>query len=110
MLDYLSLIIMLTGVVFILIAALGLLRMPDLFLRMSTTTKAATLGVGLVFIGAALSFRELGVTTRALAIVVFLLLTAPVGAHMLGRAAHMGGIELWKNTVTDELRDEENSE
>jgi multicomponent Na+:H+ antiporter subunit G len=57
-----------------------------------------------------LSFRELGVTTRALAIVVFLLLTAPVGAHMLGRAAHMGGIELWKNTVTDELRDEENSE
>lgn len=107
MLEYISLITMLTGVVFIFIAALGVLRMPDLFLRMSTTTKAATLGVGLVFVAAALSFRELGVTTRALAVVVFLLLTAPVGAHMLGRAAHLGGVRLWENTIQDDLRESE---
>ncbi len=107
MLEYISLITMLVGVLFILIAALGVLRMPDLFLRMSTTTKAATLGVGLVFVAAALSFRELGVTTRAMAVVVFLLLTAPVGAHMLGRAAHLGGVPLWENTIQDELREEE---
>ncbi|MFP4032144.1 MAG: monovalent cation/H(+) antiporter subunit G [Desulfococcaceae bacterium] len=107
MLDILSLIVMAIGVAFILVAALGVLRMPDLFLRMSTTTKAATLGVGLVFVGAALAFRDLGVTIRAAGVVIFLLLTAPVGAHMLGRAAHLGGVPLWENTIQDELREEE---
>lgn len=104
MLEILSLILAVAGVLFIFVAALGLLRMPDLFLRMSTTTKAATLGVGLLLVAVAIYFNDLAVTVRVLGIIVFLLLTAPVAAHMIGRAAHRAGTPLWDETVMDELR------
>ena len=93
------------GAVFVLLAAIGLLRMPDLYLRISVTTKAATLGIGLILAGAALYFDDVAVTTRVLAIVLFILLTAPVGAHLLGRASYFIGLRMWKNSVIDDLED-----
>ncbi len=93
------------GSVFIFIAALGIVRMPDLYMRISVTTKAASLGVGLVLIGTAVYFSEIAVTTKVLAIVLFVFLTAPVGAHLIGRAAYYIGVPLWKNSVMDQLKD-----
>ncbi len=55
------------GVFFIVIAGIGLLRMPDLFLRMSTATKASTLGLGLILMGTAVYYWELSITSRAIA-------------------------------------------
>jgi len=95
--------LMLIGALFMLVAAIGLLRMPDLFLRMSATTKAATLGTGSILIAVAVYFGEIGVTSRALATIVFLLLTAPVAAHMLGRAGYFQGVKLADATLIDEL-------
>jgi len=91
------------GTLFILLAAIGLVRMPDLYLRMSVTTKAATLGVGLILIGLALYYMETSITTRVIAIIVFLLLTAPISAHVIGRASYFVGVPLWKKTKIDEL-------
>ncbi len=96
--------LMLTGAFFMFLAGLGMLRMPDLFLRMSSTAKASTLGAGLILLAAAIHFDNFGIATRAIAISVFLLLTAPVAAHMIGRAAYFDGVPLWKGTVLDELR------
>lgn len=93
------------GTLFILLAAIGLVRMPDIYLRISVTTKAATLGVGLLLIGTALYFKEVSITTRAIAIIFFLLLTAPIGAHLIGRASYFTGVPLWKKSVLDELKD-----
>ena len=73
-------------------------------LRMSSTAKAGTLGAGLILLGAAIHFDNFGIYTRAIAIIVFLLLTAPVAAHMIGRAAYFDGVPLWKGTMLDELR------
>lgn len=92
------------GVFFVLVAGIGLLRMPDLYLRMSTSTKASTLGLALILVGTAVFFGDLGVTSRALAMVVFVLLTAPVSAHMIGRAAYATGCPVWEGTQLDELR------
>jgi multicomponent Na+:H+ antiporter subunit G len=92
-----------SGAVFILIAAIGMLRMPDFYLRTSVTTKAVTLGVGLMLVAAALHFQNINVTSRVLAIVVFIILTAPVAAHMVGRAAYFTGVKMWKNSVMDDL-------
>ncbi|WP_234369116.1 monovalent cation/H(+) antiporter subunit G [Brumimicrobium mesophilum] len=92
------------GTLFILLAAIGLLRMPDLYLRMSVTTKAATLGVGLILIGLALYYMETSITTRVIAIIVFLLLTAPISAHVIGRAAYFVGVPMWKKTKIDDLK------
>ena len=91
------------GALFILLAGIGLIRMPDLYLRISVTTKAATLGVGLLLLGTALYFREVSITTRAIAIILFLFLTAPIGAHLIGRASYFIGLPMWKKSVMDDL-------
>lgn len=96
--------LMLAGAFFMFLAGIGMLRMPDLFLRMSSTAKAGTLGAGLILLAAAIHFDNFGITTRAVAIVVFLLLTTPVATHMIGRAAYFDGVPLWKGTVRDDLR------
>ena len=98
-------IMMVAGVFFIVIAGVGLLRMPDLFLRMSTATKASTLGLGLILLGTAVFYWELGITSRAIATSIFVLLTAPVSAHMIGRAAYSDGVPLWENTKQDDLKE-----
>lgn len=92
------------GSIFILLAAIGLIRMPDLYLRISVTTKAATLGIGLLLACAAIYFGTLSITSRVVAIIFFMLLTAPVGAHLIGRASYFTGIPLWKKSVMDNLK------
>lgn len=93
----------LSGAIFILFASIGLLRMPDAYLRISVTTKAATLGVGLLLLAATIHFQNFAVTTRVLAIILFILLTAPISGHLIGRASYFSGIKLWKNSVMDDL-------
>jgi len=97
------------GALFMLLAGLGLLRLPDLFMRLQAATKASTLGVACMLLGAAIHFQDLAVTTRALLTIAFFFLTAPVGAQMLARAAYAVGVPLWEGTLTDELRDQRRS-
>ncbi len=92
------------GALFVLLAAIGLIRMPDTYLRISVTTKAATLGIGLILIAIAVHFNDPSTTSRALVIILFLLLTAPVSAHLIGRASYFIGIKLWKGSVMDDLQ------
>lgn len=99
-----SQILLLVGVLFILLAAIGVARMPDLFTRMHSSTKSATLGVGFIMLGAALHFNDFAIAMRALAVIVFLFSTAPVAAHLLGRAAYLSGVPLWEGTLSDELQ------
>lgn len=91
------------GALFVLLASIGLIRMPDTYLRISVTTKAATLGIGLILVAAAFYFKELSVTSRVLAIILFILLTAPISAHLIGRASYFIGVKLWHKSVMDDL-------
>jgi multicomponent Na+:H+ antiporter subunit G len=92
------------GAIFVFLAAVGMIRMPDTYLRISVTTKAATLGIGLLLVAAAIFFGDLSITTKVLAIILFILLTAPVSAHLIGRASYFSGVKLWKNSVLDDLK------
>ena len=85
----------LSGGTFMLLAGIGILRLPDVFIRMHASTKVGTLGSGLIMAGVALHFWDPGVTFKVVLIVLFLLLTAPIGAHMIGRAALRIGIQPW---------------
>ena len=96
--------LMLIGAVFMLLAGAGVLRMPDLFMRMQAATKASTLGMGCIALAVAVHFGEIGITTRALATIVFVCLTAPVSAHMIARASYFVGVPLWQGTIIDEVR------
>lgn len=87
----------------ILFASIGILRMPDFYLRLSVTVKAATLGIGLFLLCTAILFPDISVTTKAIAISFFLILTTPVAAHMIGRSAYKSGTPKWKGTILDDL-------
>jgi multicomponent Na+:H+ antiporter subunit G len=97
-------VLLLGGTFFMLVASIGLLRLPDLYTRMHAITKAGTLGVGLALVGVAVAFGDLSVTTRALAVILFVLLTAPVSAHMIGRAGYLGGVAMWSGTLFDQWK------
>ncbi len=97
--------LLLTGALLMLIAALGVVRMPDLLTRMHATTKAGALGAGLMVLAVAFHFGETDIIARALAVVIFIILTAPVAAHAIGRASYFVGVPLWSETVKDELKD-----
>jgi multicomponent Na+:H+ antiporter subunit G len=92
------------GALFLLTASIGVLRMPDLFTRMQTATKAATLGISCVLLAVAIYMNDFGVAIRAVLTIAFFFLTAPVAAHMIGRAAYFIGVPLWQGTIADELR------
>jgi len=86
--------------------------MPDVLIRMHASTKIGTLSTGLILAGCAVVFATPEIIIRVIAIVLFILLTAPIGAHMMGRSVLSTGVPLWKNediepeTVEKALRDE----
>jgi len=96
-------ILVVAGSGFCFIAALGLVRLQDVLIRMHASSKAGTLGVGLILLSSAVLFQEMGIITRVLAAIAFMMITAPIAAHMIGRAAYACGARLWPGTVVDEL-------
>lgn len=103
--ETISAVLLIIGSLFMFIAGLGIFRMPDLFMRMSCATKASTLGAGFILLALAINFGHLGVSSRAVATIIFVTLTAPVAAHMIGRAGYIARVPLWKNSIVDELCD-----
>lgn len=92
------------GSILILIAALGIVRLPDLFTRMHANSKASTLGLGLIAVGAGVFFPSVWVRFESLLIIVFIFLTVPISSHMIARAAYLLKIPLWGGTLTDEMK------
>lgn len=86
MLEVLIGLLVLGGGAFVLIAAIGIVRLPDLLTRMHASTKAGTLGSLLILVALALHVGSVPVVSKVVATVLFLLLTAPIAAHMIGRA------------------------
>lgn len=103
--EIIAIIALLFGAFFTLVAAIGVLRLPDILMRMHASTKAGTLGTGFILLAVAVTTPDFGVITRAIATILFLIVTAPVAAHLIGRASYSRGAKLWKNTIVDELRD-----
>lgn len=95
---------LLAGSAFLLLAALGILRMRDVYTRMQAGTKASTLGIVLLLVALAVRFQSVEVAALAGAGIAFFFLTAPVAAHMISRAAYFVGVPIWDRTVVDELR------
>jgi multicomponent Na+:H+ antiporter subunit G len=95
MIELIAGILLLVGGAFTLIAGIGIMRLPDVFIRMHASTKVGTLGSGLILAGVAVFFGDNIVTFKSLLVVLFLLLTAPIGAHMIGRAALRTGVKPW---------------
>jgi len=103
MIDLITAILVIVGALFAFAAGLGVLRLPDVLIRMHASTKAGTLGCGLILVAVAVYFGETGVVARSIAAIIFLLATAPIAAHMIGRAAYRTGVPMWRGMSIDEL-------
>jgi multicomponent Na+:H+ antiporter subunit G len=97
---------LLLGTFLMVVTALGLLRLPDVFCRMHAAGKAGTLGVVLIILGAviALAGTPNDVSVRGLLAVVFQFLTTPAATHLLARAAYVCDYPLSERTAVDELK------
>ncbi|MEM9781158.1 MAG: monovalent cation/H(+) antiporter subunit G [Pseudomonadota bacterium] len=101
MIEVIAALLMIAGGVFCFSAALGLVRFPDVFMRMHAATKAGTLGILLLALGQIAVAGDLSIGLRAGLIAVFIIATAPIGAHLMGRAAYRTGAPLWHRTTSD---------
>ena len=98
--------LLVAGALFTLIGSIGLVRLPDVFMRLHGPTKATTLGVGSVLLGALVYFTGVRGLPQVdnLLVIVFLFLTAPVAAHKIGRAGYRRGAPLYEGTICDEAK------
>ncbi|MCG8668519.1 MAG: monovalent cation/H(+) antiporter subunit G [Pseudomonadales bacterium] len=105
MIEILISVLLLTASIVVLLASIGLLRLPDLPTRMHATTKSGVFAIALIMLAVALYFARVDITARVLAIITFTFVTAPIAAHAIGRAGYLSGVKLWSKTVRDDLKD-----
>lgn len=89
------------GSLFLFLAALGIVRMPDVYNRMQAGTKATTLGTMLFLVGLGLVHPPW--LPKAVVLVLFVVFTNPISSHALARAAHNAGIPMTESSVSDAL-------
>lgn len=106
MTEIITSLLLLLGAFLMLLSGIGIIRMPDLLTRMHATSKAGALGIGLMACGFAVFYSEnTSLVVRALAMVGFVIVTAPVAAHVLARAGYFVGIKLWEGTIKDVIKE-----
>lgn len=96
------------GVLFIVVTAIGLFRLPDLYTRAHAASKSATLGVMCILIGVFLHFWlvEGHFNARILLGILFIFITGPVGGHIMSRSSYIAGVKPWEGTTHDDLKEE----
>lgn len=104
--DIISAICLILGALLSLAAGVALVRFPDLLSRMHAGTKPQVLGLLLILLGCGLQLRSTLEITTLVLVAVFQLATAPVAAHMVGRAAYRDGQARSDLLLTDEMRDD----
>jgi len=97
--------LLLLGGLFVLLGSFGLLRLPDFYTRLHAPTKATTLGLAGLLIGSMIYFFvvEQRLVVHELLITLFLLITAPVSAHMMAKSALHHKVRMLKRTRGQEL-------
>lgn len=80
--------LILIGLFFLTVGTLGLIRLPGTMNRMHATSKATTMGTGMILVAGVLHFYPGGASLQALIALVFLFITAPTGAHLIARATY----------------------
>jgi multicomponent Na+:H+ antiporter subunit G len=95
--------LVLGGAGFALVAAIGIWRLPDAMMRMHASSKAGTLGGSMLFLAVALGLGDTSAAVRAVAGIAFLLLTAPVASHLIGRATYLLGVPRHPLQTRDDL-------
>lgn len=101
--EVLASVLLFGGVFFSLVAAVGIVRLPDVYLRMHASSKSTTLGLAGILLAVLVHFGTYEVTTKVLLVILFTFLTAPVGAHMIARSAYVCAVGWYAKTTRYDL-------
>ena len=102
--DILSIFFVIFGTFFMVVGAVGVLRLPDTYHRLHASTKCATLGLAGLLLAVTFHMHSLDVVVKSLLVIVFAFVANPVGSHMLARAALRDRAPQWEGTIDDEHR------
>jgi len=101
--EYATALLLLFGGGLSVLSGLGVLRLPDVLLRMHAASKVGVLGAAVILTSVAVFFQDAAITGRCLAAVVFILATTPLAAHLISRVVYQADEPLWRGTIRDEL-------
>jgi len=99
--------LLIAGAFFAFIAALGVNRLPDFYMRLHAATKAGAFGASLLLVATAIHFGSLRSIITSLLIIVFFYLTTPIAAQAIAQVAYRRNVGLWHKTGHDQLSEDE---
>lgn len=102
--DIISSIFILVGAIFMIISAIGMIRLPDFYIRNSASTKAVVLGVMLILSGVGIHFNDIMIFIEIFAILFFIFLISPLAAHIVARSAVITNVKFWDKTILKDLK------
>jgi multicomponent Na+:H+ antiporter subunit G len=102
MIEVISSILLLLGAVLLLIASIGVLRLPDLYTRMQAATKSSAMGLMLILTALCVYYFNLILLVKSILILIFIFATFPIASHMISGVGHMLNIKKWEKTVMDD--------
>jgi multicomponent Na+:H+ antiporter subunit G len=105
-LDTFAIFFLIAGLFFMLVGAVGVFRLPDVYHRLHAASKCSTLGMMGLVLAASLHVGTPGVIAKSIAVVLFIFVSTPVGSHMLAKAAHRDKAKQWQGTLSDELAED----
>ena len=99
-------VLILGGCLLILSGILGVVRFPDFYCRAHAATKGPTIGIMMIMLGSIIFYAVSGsFSSRNVLASAFIMITAPVGTHLLVKNSYHGGVKMWK-TVMDDWKDD----
>lgn len=101
--DWIAAFFLISGSLFMLVSAIGVVKFSDVYMRMHAITKAASLGAILMLSAVFIVYVEWIVFIEALMVVLFVIFTAPIASHMIAKAAHKGKMPKGEGYVMDEM-------
>ena len=104
--DILGVTVIAIGVLFDIFGCIGLLRLPDVYNRIQSSTKCVTVGTCFILVGSLIMLDSLSGTVKGVLCIAFILVTSSTAAHALARAAHRSGIPLWERSVVDQYEED----
>jgi len=103
LMDWTAAAFLLVGLIFMVIGAVGVHRLPDAYNRLHAASKCVTLGLTGMLLAACYHLGTAPVVSKALITIVFTFVATPIGSHLLAKAAHHAGLKQWDHTLSDDL-------